>query len=197
MTSTKLARLDDAKEKIALVSFFFFLQIVVYFLGKTIGMANAIKTSAGIIYLPAGARLIACLVGRGWGALGVGIANFLILAPDTFPDQDTSFYLTVATINSLSVLTSALLMLKLLKINNDLSNIKFSQLPLIDLIVTFVQTAVYSWFLYSSQVYIEADDLEAKFLSRWTGNFLGGMIFMLFLFALVNIHKIYVSKDER
>jgi MASE1 len=159
-------------------------------------MANAIKTSAGIIYLPAGARLLACLLGRGWGALGVAIATFLIMAPETFPDQDASFHLAVATLNSLTVLSSVVLMLKALGIKDDLSNIKFVQLPLIDLVATFVQTAFYSWFLYSSKVHIGLEDLEAKFLSRWTGNFLGGMIFMLVFFVFANIYKKSVEKED-
>jgi integral membrane sensor domain MASE1 len=196
MTSTNQQQLVIAKEKLLLVSFFFFLYTVVYYLGKSIGMANAIKTSAGIVYLPAGARLLACLVGRGWGALGVGIATFLVVLPDTLPDQDTSFHLAIATINSLSVLISVLLMLKTLGIKNDLSNIKFVHLPIIDFVATFVQTTAYSWFLYLNKVNISIEDLEAKFLSRWTGNFLGGMVFMIAFFALVNIYKWHAAKED-
>ena len=196
MTSPNQQPLVIAKEKLLLVSFFFFLYTLVYYLGKSIGMANAIKTSAGIVYLPAGARLLACLVGRGWGALGVGIATFLVVLPNALPDQDTSFHLAISTINSLSVLISVLLMLKTLGIKDDLSNIKFLHLPLIDFVATFVQTTAYSWFLYSNKVNLGIEGLEAKFLARWTGNFLGGMVFMITFFALVNIYKWHVGKED-
>lgn len=187
MRDTQQSNLEMIKEKTLIVSFFFFLYVVVYLVSKNFGMANAIKTSQGIIFLPAGVRLLACLVGRGWGALGVGMGTWLVVSPEAFPDQNQEFWFSVAFINSTSVLLSVLVMQRVFGIEENLSNLKFLHLPFIDLVATSSQAFFYYCFLYSANVVSEAD-LIPKFISQVTGNFLGGMIFMLALMVIFKLN---------
>jgi hypothetical protein len=176
------------KEKIALVSVFFFLYVVTYIFSKPLGMGHALKTAGGIIYLPAGARLLACLVGRAWGALGVFIATWLIVGPDVFQDQSDFFYFMAAFVNSASVFVSVVLALKFFKISDELSNLNLIHLPFIDLLATTVQATCYYFFL-TSVGYIDFSEAPQKFASQVTGNFLGGMIFMFALMLTLHFTK--------
>lgn len=177
-----------ARDKIALVLFFTIFYILVFLASREVGLANAIKSSGSIIFLPAGVRLLACLVGRTWGALGIFIGSFFVVVPSVFPNEASSFHLAVALINTFSVLVSVVLALKFFKISDDLSNLRFTQLPFIDLIATFSQATFYYLFLYSVN-HVEESELLPKFVSQMTGNFLGGMIFMLSFLVLVNVIK--------
>jgi hypothetical protein len=81
-----------ARDKITLVLFFTIFYILVYLASREIGLANTLKTSGAIIFLPAGVRLLACLVGRAWGALGILIGSFFVVVPTTFPNEASSFH---------------------------------------------------------------------------------------------------------
>lgn len=189
MTEPKQPLLEFAKEKLLVVSIFFFLFIFTYTLSKQIGFANAFnKTASAIIFLPAGARLLACLVGRTLGAIGVGIASWLIVSIDVFPDQSQFFHLTLAILNSCSVLFSVMLAQKILGIEKSLANLKFVHLPVIDLLATFVQAFFFCLFVYSEHL-VAKEDLASKFTAQMFGNFLGGMIFMLALMLLSNLRN--------
>ena len=178
--------IEFAKGKIALILFFAILYATVFVASKEFGLANAIKTTGAIIYLPAGVRLIACLVGRFWGALGIFAATCFFVAPNVFPNESSSFHFAIAFINTTSVLISVLLTLKFFKISDDLANLKFTQLPFIDLIATLSQAFFYYLFLYLVN-YVDASELLPKFVSQMTGNFLGCMVFMLSFLLLANL----------
>jgi hypothetical protein len=178
-----------ARDKITLVLFFTIFYILVYLASREIGLANTLKTSGAIIFLPAGVRLLACLVGRAWGALGILIGSFFVVVPTTFPNEASSFHFLIAFTNTCSVLVSVVLTLEFFKVSDDLSNLKFIYLPLIDLIATFSQAFFFILILYSANL-IEESELLPRFITQMTGNFLGGMIFMLSFFALMKLLKL-------
>lgn len=189
MTESKQPLLDTIKEKLFVISIFFFLFVITYTVSKQFGLANAFNKSANeIIFLPAGARLLACLVGSSLGAIGVGIASWLIVSSDVFPNQSQGFYLSVAILNSCSVLFSVMLAQQVLGIERSLKNLKFFHLPLIDLLATFMQALCMCLFLYSQKL-VAKEDLIAKFSTQMVGNFLGGMIFMLAFMLVINLHN--------
>jgi hypothetical protein len=178
-----------ARDKITLVLFFTIFFILVYLASREIGFANAIKSSGAIIFLPAGVRLLACLVGRAWGALGILIGSFFVVVPTTFPNEASSFHFLIAFTSTYTVLVSVVLTLEFFKVSDELSNLKFIYLPLIDLIATFSQAFFFILILYSANL-IEESELLPRFITQMTGNFLGGMIFMLSFFALMNLLKL-------
>ena len=152
-------------------------------------LAYAVKTM-GIIYLPSGARLLACLVGRVWGAIGVGIAAWLVVSPDVWPGQSDMFYMSVASINSCSVLFGVLLVQKILNISANLSNLKLIHIPIIDLSATFAQAlCLYVFLLWQRK--IEELQFLSLLITQITGNYIGGMIFMLGLMFAFNFRKIF------
>jgi integral membrane sensor domain MASE1 len=166
-------KFEYVKEKVFTISLFFLFYVVAYTLSKKLGVAYAIKT-IGIIYLPSGARLIACLVGRVWGAIGVGIAAWLVVSPDVWPGNSDMFYMSVAFINSCSVLFIVLLVQKILNISADLSNLKLIHLPVIDLAATFAQAlCLYVFLLWQQQ--IEELQFLSLLITQITGNFIGGI----------------------
>ena len=175
-----------AKDKFALVSFFFFFFIITYFIAKEFGLANALKTNGAILFLPAGVRLLACLVGREWGAFGVFLGSFLVVVPTTFPNETNAFHLMIASISTTSVYLSVVISLSFLKVSNDLSNLKFIHLPFIDLIATFSQAFFFILILYMAN-HLDESELLPRFITQMTGNFLGGMVFLLSFLVLVNV----------
>lgn len=187
MLATK-ASFEFFKNKLAVLSFFFFAYVVVYFASKQFGFANAIKTPEGIIFLPAGVRLLACLVGRSWGAIGIIIASWMVVGPDVFENQSQDFYFTLALIHTIPVLFSIFLAQKIFKISEDLSNLKLIHLPFIDLMATFSQAFFYFSFLYLVKI-VDKSNLLPWFIAQMTGNFLGGMFFMFALMLLLQINN--------
>jgi integral membrane sensor domain MASE1 len=100
------------------------------------------------------------------------------------------FYMSVAFINSCSVLFSVLLVQKILNISADLSNLKLIHLPVIDLAATFAQAlCLYVFLLWQQQ--IEELQFLSLLITQITGNFIGGMIFMLGLMFAFNFRKIF------
>lgn len=179
-----LKQLNFILEKILIVTFFFSFYVIVYFVSKNLGIAYAIKT-VGIIYLPSGARLFACLVGRVWGAIGVGLAAWLVVSPDVWSGRSEIFYISVALINAGSVFLSILLVQKMLNISKDLSNLNLIHLPVIDLVATCSQAlSLYCFLLWMHQ--IEESQFLSILITQVTGNFIGGMVFMLGLMFAIN-----------
>ena len=130
--------------------------------------------------------MLACLVGRAWGAFGVFLGSFLVVVPTTFPNETNAFHLMIASISTMSVYFSVVISLSFLKVSNDLSNLKFIHLPFIDLIATFSQAFFFILVLYMAN-HLEESELLPRFITQMTGNFLGGMVFLLSFLVLVNV----------
>jgi hypothetical protein len=127
-----------------------------------------------LVFLPAGSRLLSIMLFGIWGAIGDCIALF-ISAMNFFPEQQIAVWLTFATTSSLSSLIAIRLTMKQLKINLDLSNLQYWQIPALSIISNlahaFVTQLTLSHFIQKHYEFYVRDSLAMA-----VGDFLGTML---------------------
>lgn len=127
-----------------------------------------------LVFLPAGSRLLSIMLFGIWGAIGDCIALF-ISAMNFFPEQQIAVWLTFATTSSLTSLIAVRLTMKQLKINLDLSNLQYWQIPALSVISNlahaFVTQLTLSHFIQKHYEFYIRDSLAMAL-----GDFLGTML---------------------
>ena len=146
-------------------------------ISKDLHLINDFAKGISLVYLPAGVKMVAALVGGFWGVLGTVLA-LMVLAHQNWADQPLVFMVLTACISGFSTLLAVHVMKKLLKIEDDLSNLKFIHVPVIDL----VNTVFHSLVLNGLWVWFSVDPLS-DFLwhaaAMSLGDFVGSMILLL------------------
>ena len=131
-----------------------------YFFGKNGNVTNIFKIWEGGLGI--------------WGAIGDCIALF-ISAMNFFPEQQMIVWLTFATTSSLTSLIAIRLTMKQLKINLDLSNLQYWQIPALSVISNlahaFVTQLTLSHFIQKHYEFYIRDSLAMAL-----GDFLGTML---------------------
>ena len=155
------------------------------YLNLTQGFAPGIS----LVFIPAGVKLLAALIGGFWGIVGVVMA-LTLQGYDIWSEQSQTFILLNALINGFSTLAVVELMRRILKIDQDLSNIRFLHLPLIDLAnsicLGFIQNG--HWVFWGMEEY---DEFLTKASATAFGDFFGSMILLLgWAIFLKTKHKI-------
>mgnify|MGYP003334213223 CR=1 FL=1 len=127
-----------------------------------------------LVFLPAGSRLLSIMLFGIWGAIGDCIALF-ISAMNFLPEQQMIVWLTFATTSSLTSLIAIRLTMKQLKINLDLSNLQYWQIPALSVISNlahaFVTQLTLSHFIQKHYEFYIRDSLAMAL-----GDFLGTML---------------------
>lgn len=105
--------------------------------------------SASILFLPAGVKLLAMVVGRWWGILGLFVANDII--EYVFNELPLGFEPYV--VRPLVYLLVPYLVLQLLMRQNsiakDLANLTVYHIVLLAITTSFVGSFVFQWYLYN------------------------------------------------
>lgn len=99
-----------------------------------------------VFFLPAGVKLLALLIGRLWGALGLMVANFLLSFGD-WPGTSPLVLLSMAMLWTGLPLLIVLGLARLLKLRTDLRGITFTQFVIIDATTASGNALVYNAYL--------------------------------------------------
>jgi uncharacterized membrane protein YwzB len=182
-----MASSNDIKERFLTSMIFAGLYLAFFLISDKLDLTQGFAKGISLIYLPAGIKLVAALVGGFWGVLGVFMID-LYLGSIVWPEQSLSFYLLRALIGCFSTLMVVWYALRSLKIDNDLSNLKFIHLPIIDLLNTLVIGLAHNAFLLSWQV-INIADFWVRSSAMAFGNFTGSMVVLLSLTLLLRFNK--------
>ena len=158
-------------------------------ISKYLNLTQGFAPGISLVFIPAGVKLLAALIGGFWGIVGVVVA-LTFQGYDIWSEQSQTFILLNALINGFSTLAVVELMRSLLKIDQDLSNIRLLHLPLIDLANSVCLGLVQNghrvfWGLEDNNSFL------TKVSATALGDFLGSMILLLgWAIFLMTKHKI-------
>lgn len=145
-----------------------------------------------LVFLPAGIKHLAILLGGLWGALGSFVALF-ILANEFWlgvPPAEIALYSLISTGSTWAVIV---LCLRTLGINRDLHNIRFVHLPLIDLFTTFFHGFTTNIFFIIAGM--KLDHFLSNALAMMVGDYIGSFIILTLLWLVVGSSK-RVAADQ-
>jgi hypothetical protein len=143
-------------------------------------------TGVSVFFLPAGVKLLALLIGRHWGALGLLCANFLMSFQD-WPGVSPWVLFTMAALWSGLPWMIVLLLSRLFQLRTDLRGITFVQFVLID-----AATAVGNAVAYNGYLLLlgnrDGADYWAAVSTMALGDFMGsGAMILLVLLVLAGL----------
>lgn len=151
------------------------------------------------IFLPAGVKLFAVLVFQWRGAVGTGLAIFSRLTI-TDPNQPWISWLIVAITVSISLYVVVWLMLKLLRVNSDLSNFHYYQIVLLALVTSIVNGFTFAYVVHSLTDSEMSSGLFNSGFNAVIGNFAGNAVFVcaaLFIMQNKTAIKNYLKRLGR
>lgn len=129
-----------------------------------------------LIFLPAGIKHIAILLARGWGALGCLVALFL-MASESWVAEPATKVLGYSVVSILATWLGITIGMRLLRVDKDLSNLRWMHLPVMDLITTALHGSVVNFYFIASGM--KADHLIDNALAMMFGDFVGSFIILM------------------
>ena len=172
---------------------------LVYFgsfsLSSTLNLVDSYAPGISLVFLPAGIKLIAALIAGFWGVLGTVVA-LAYVSPDFWPEQPLWFYMVYPSLSGFSSLAVVAAMKRLLDIDNDIRNLRFIHIPIIDLCATLVHGMVVNGFFAIDHLQVDQDILT-RALAMSVGDFLGSLILLLSFAALAKLHNYYQQSQTR
>lgn len=135
-----------------------------------------------LVFLPAGIKHLAILLGGPWGALGCFVSLFIVANEfwQGVPTGDIALYSLVSTCATWAGIAVCL---KVLGLDRDLTHIRFIHLPLIDLFTTFLHGFTTNVFFILKGM--KTDHLMANALAMMVGDFIGSFIILTLLWLVI------------
>jgi hypothetical protein len=129
--------------------------------------------SAGIslLFLPAGVKLLAVLVGRLSAIAGLLVVS-IYLGAGIWPDKPMATIVYFAVVGLMTYPIAAFGLMRLLHIQPDLSNLRYHHIVLISLAASVLNGVVHNW-LYLTQGITASEELWQKSAAMALGDFMG------------------------
>jgi hypothetical protein len=129
--------------------------------------------SAGIslLFLPAGVKLLAVLVGR-WPAIMGLLVVGIYLGAGIWPDKPTSSIVYFAFVSLMTYPIATFGLMHLLHIHQDLRNLRYHHIVLLSLAASVLNGVAHNW-LYLTQGVITSDELWRTSAAMALGDFMG------------------------
>ena len=143
-------------------------------------LTNSLVFSLGVnwIYLPAGLRLFLTLIFGLPGALGIGVASFLISYYGDFP-QDLTVCIGIGLISGFAPYLARSFVFSNLKLETDLSNLNFPKLIACILIYSGLSAGLHQWWFLTMNLD------NAGSINHFLVMFLGDVLGSLLLISLI------------
>lgn len=136
------------------------------------------------IFLPAGVKLVSILIFDWRGMVGVALGTFSRLASTEF-SQPVVSWLFIAFSTTLSIYLVVRVVLKLMGIERDLSNLRYYQVLMLATITSIVNGFIFAygvgWF---TTVHMSKDLFHSSFITIM-GNFTGNAVFVCGLMIIM------------
>lgn len=155
-----------------------------FYLNAHVFNAQSVFTGVALFYLPAGVKLLAIMVGRYWGALGLWVANFL----HTTTGWDNLAVSQELVMSMLWVGTTLLVVLtwaRFTGLRTDLRNLSFKGFVWLNLLAAVIHGLVFNGYL----IFLAERNLDEWLSSAKAmalGDFLGSGVLML---SIVLVYK--------
>ena len=164
-------------EGLMLATLFGLAYIASFYLNAHVVNAHSVFSGVALFYLPAGVKLLAIMVGRYWGALGLWIANFL----HTATSWDNLVLSQVFVMSIVWVGTTLLVVMTwahLTGLRTDLRNLTFRVFVWLNLLAALIHGLVFNGYLIIvAERGVEEWLSSAKAMAL--GDFLGSGVLML------------------
>ena len=139
-----------------------------------------------LIFLPAGVKHLAILLGGQWGALGCFL-SLIVLAREFWPGIASEQIVLYSLISTASTWLGIVMSLRLLDISPDLRNLRFIHLPFMDMMTTaFHGFATNAFFI---MVGMKSDNFVANALAMMFGDFVGSFLLLMLLQVVLTAWK--------
>ena len=178
--------------KLLVCAIFGFCYLAAYDFSVGFDLVHSFAPGISLIFIPAGVKLVAAMVSGFWGVLGTVIA-LTYAAPEFWADQPLWFYPLYGGISGFTTLFAVNLMKRLLRIEDDLSNLSLLQLPVIDLFSTLCHGFVVNVFFMLCNL-STGPDLLLRATGMAVGDFVGGMILLVGLALVLKLSEVWRSK---
>lgn len=141
--------------------------------------------AAGIslLFLPAGVKLLAVLVGRLPAIVGLLVAG-IYLGAGIWPDKPISSIVYFAVLSLMTYLIAALSLMRWLHIRQDLSNLRYHHIVLFSLAASVLNGMAHNW-LYLSEGVTLNEDLWQKSAAMALGDFIGCFVVVALFHATI------------
>lgn len=156
-----------------------------FWFNRSVIQAHEMFSGVAIFFLPAGVKLMALLIGRQWGALGLLVGNFLIslLVWENVPLAQMVLMAVVWVAVPWAVVET---LLRLLRLPPDLGGLRFTQFIAIDATVAVVHGFAFNALLLQMALRTDTDFLSAVWAMA-LGDFLGSGAFALMVLGVVHL----------
>lgn len=141
--------------------------------------------SAGIslLFLPAGVKLLAVLVGRLPAILGLLMVG-IYLGFGIWPDKPLSSVVYFAVVSLMTYPIAAFGLMRLLHIRHDLSNLRYHHIVLLSLAASVLNGVAHNW-LYLTQGVTASEELWLKSAAMAFGDFMGCFVVVALFHAVM------------
>ena len=187
-------RVKYLAEKLFLSTLFGVLYFAFFELSWRFDLVESYAPGISLVFLPAGVKLVAALVSGFWGVLGTVIA-LAYVSPDFWPDQPLWFYALYPALSGFRTLAVVHVMKRLLGIDDDIRNLRFIHIPIIDLCATLVHGVAVNGFFALDQLSMDKDFFTRAFAMS-VGDFLGSLILLLSLAVLAKLYDFYKQSPD-
>ena len=143
--------------------------------------------SAGIslLFLPAGVKLLAVLVGRLPAIVGLLVVG-IYLGAGIWPDKSMASVVYFAVVSLMTYPIAAFCLMRLLNIRQDLSNLRYHHIVLLSLAASVLNGVVHNW-LYWSQGVTACEELWQKSAAMAMGDFMGCFVVVALFHAATGV----------
>ncbi len=143
--------------------------------------------SAGIslLFLPAGVKLLAVLVGRLPAIIGLLVVG-IYLGAGIWPDKPMSSVVYSAFVSLMTYPIAAFGLMHLLHIRQDLSNLRYHHIVWLSLAASVLNGVVHNW-LYLTQGVTASDELWQKSAAMALGDFMGCFVVVALFHATMSL----------
>jgi hypothetical protein len=143
--------------------------------------------SAGIslLFLPAGVKLLAVLIGRLPAIIGLLIVG-IYLGAGIWPNQPMTSVVYFACVSLMTYPIAAFGMMRLLHIRQDLSNLRYQHIVMLSLAASALNGVVHNW-LYWTQGVTASDELWQKSAAMAFGDFMGCFVVVALFHATMGV----------
>lgn len=168
----------------ALCVIFFLLYLASFKLNNWLFNDQVYVQGVSWVFLPAGIKLLAVLVARWWGVLGVALAGLWMTHSDVWTDGHWLEHLGNIVVWLVVPFLSIQVLLNWWRLRPDLSNLTFHRLFAINALFTAISavgTSAYAWFVYERH----DADFVATSIAMAFGDFVGTLLVMTAVLAVV------------
>lgn len=140
-----------------------------------------------LVFLPAGVRLLALMVGGVWAAAGIALGAFICTSLE-FPDIELGRALAISFTAGFAPYAALLVACRSLGVRSNLANLTATDLPVIALSAA-VGSALLHNLLFASFAMTDWPDFGRHFAAMVTGDFIGSLLMLAAAVAMLRVWR--------